>query len=54
MVGNNDENVKMESVIKSTEFLKTFTIKIIDNSSHFPHQEQPAAVNKILKSFLGN
>ncbi|XP_050525443.1 epoxide hydrolase 4-like [Daktulosphaira vitifoliae] len=52
IVGNNDENVKMESVIKSTEYLKTFTIKIIDNSSHFPHQEQPVAVNKILKSFL--
>ncbi|XP_050440356.1 epoxide hydrolase 4-like isoform X2 [Adelges cooleyi] len=52
ITGNDDDHVRMESVIKSTEYLKTFTLKIIEKSTHFPHQEQPLAVNDILTSFL--
>lgn len=53
ITGSKDVSVQMESFIKSTEFLRTSTLRIIDNSSHFPHQEQPQAVNNILLSFLG-
>lgn len=53
ITGGNDDSVQMESFIKSTEFLKTSTVRIIDNASHFPHQEQPQIVNDLLKSFLG-
>jgi len=53
ITGSNDVSVKMESFIKSTEFLKTSTVRIIDNASHFPHQEQPKLVNDLLKSYLG-
>lgn len=53
ITGSKDTSVQMESVIKSTEYLKTFVLRIIDDASHFPHQEQPLAVNNILTSFLG-
>lgn len=53
ITGSKDVNVQMESFIKSTEFLSTSTLRIIDNASHFPHQEQPQVVNNILISFLG-
>lgn len=53
ITGSKDTSVKMESFIKSTEFLKTSTLRVIDNASHFPHQEQPDIVNDILTSFLG-
>jgi len=53
ITGSKDESVQMESFIKSTEFLKTSTLRIVDNASHFPHQEQPQVVNNLLISFLG-
>lgn len=53
ITGNKDESVQLESFIKSTEFLKTSTLRIIDNAMHFPHQEQPQVVNDLLTSFLG-
>lgn len=53
ITGGNDDSVQMESFIKSTEFLKTSTVRIVDNASHFPHQEQPQVVNDLLTSFLG-
>jgi len=52
ITGSKDECVQMESFIKSTEFLKTSTLRIIDNATHFPHQEQPQVVNDLLISFL--
>jgi pimeloyl-ACP methyl ester carboxylesterase len=53
ITGNKDESVQLESFVKSTEFLKTSTLRIIDNAMHFPHQEQPQVVNDLLISFLG-
>lgn len=53
ITGNKDVSVELESFIKSTEFLKTSTLRIIDNAMHFPHQEQPQIVNDLLTSFLG-
>ncbi|XP_026807034.1 epoxide hydrolase 4-like [Rhopalosiphum maidis] len=52
ITGSKDVSVQMESFIKSTEFLKTSTVRIIDNASHFPHQEQPKVVNDLLTSYL--
>ncbi|XP_026807036.1 epoxide hydrolase 4-like [Rhopalosiphum maidis] len=52
ITGSKDVSVQMESFIKSTEFLKTSTVRIIDNASHFPHQEQPKAVNDLLTWYL--
>ncbi|KAL5233260.1 hypothetical protein ACI65C_000670 [Semiaphis heraclei] len=52
ITGSKDVSVQMESFIKSTEFLKTSTVRIIDNASHFPHQEQPNVVNDLLTSYL--
>lgn len=45
IIGSKDASVQIESFIKSTEFLKTSTLRIIDDASHFPHQEQPKIVN---------
>ncbi|XP_025192500.1 epoxide hydrolase 4-like [Melanaphis sacchari] len=52
ITGSKDVSVRIESFIKSTEFLKTSNVRIIDNSSHFPHQEQPKVVNDLLISYL--
>ncbi|XP_022182882.1 epoxide hydrolase 4-like [Myzus persicae] len=52
ITGSKDASVQMESFIKSTEFLKSSTLRIIDNASHFPHQEQPKVVNDLLTSYL--
>lgn len=53
IIGSNDVSVHIASFVKSTEFLKTSTVRIIDNASHFPHQEQPEVVNELLTSYLG-
>ncbi|CAI6362674.1 unnamed protein product [Macrosiphum euphorbiae] len=52
IIGGKDVSVQIESFIKSTEFLKTSTLRIIDDASHFPHQEQPKVVNDLLTSYL--
>lgn len=52
ITGSKDVSVQLESFIKSTEFLKTSSVRIIDNASHFPHQEQPKVVNDLLTSYL--
>lgn len=53
ITGGKDVNIKMKSLILSTEYLKSSTLRIVDNASHFPHQEQPEVVNYLLTSFLG-
>lgn len=50
--GNKDPLVKLESVVKSTDYVTKFFMKIVENSGHFPHQERPNDVNKFLLSFL--
>ncbi|KAL4090935.1 hypothetical protein QTP88_025693 [Uroleucon formosanum] len=52
IIGNKDASVQTESFIRSTEFLKTSTLRIINDASHFPHQEQPKVVNDLLISYL--
>lgn len=52
LTGNKDQFVNLESIVKSTDYVKKFTLKIVDGASHFPHQELPDTVNKMLLSFL--
>uniref|UniRef100_R4G7V6 Putative soluble epoxide hydrolase n=1 Tax=Rhodnius prolixus TaxID=13249 RepID=R4G7V6_RHOPR len=52
IAGNKDKSVLIESIIQSTDFIEKFSLKVINNASHFPHQEQPEEVNKILLNFL--
>lgn len=52
IVGNQDSAVHLESLIKSTNYLEKYALKIVDSAGHFPHQEQPEVVNKILLSYL--
>jgi len=52
MTGNKDQWVDMESIIKSTDFVEKLSVKVVDGAGHFPHQEHPETVNKLLLSFL--
>ncbi|XP_054271212.1 epoxide hydrolase 4-like [Macrosteles quadrilineatus] len=52
ILGNQDSSVRLESVVRSTEYLSKYQLKIIDSAGHFPHQERPEEVNNLLLSFL--
>ncbi|PSN36565.1 hypothetical protein C0J52_09140 [Blattella germanica] len=52
ITGNRDQFIHLESVVKSTDYVQKFTLKIADGAGHFPHQEMPDSVNKMLLSFL--
>lgn len=52
LTGSTDNCVSLESIVRSTDFVEHFMVKIIDNSAHYPHQQQPDQVNKLLLSFL--
>ncbi|CAH0559222.1 unnamed protein product [Brassicogethes aeneus] len=52
VTGNKDNFLKLEDIVKSTEFCEKFYMKIIDGAGHFPHQESPEMFNKILLKYL--
>ncbi|XP_065214963.1 epoxide hydrolase 3-like isoform X2 [Planococcus citri] len=52
ITGKVDESVPLESVVKSTEFIQKYYLKVIENAGHYPHQENPEKVNKALLEFL--
>ncbi|KAG8297112.1 hypothetical protein J6590_041420 [Homalodisca vitripennis] len=52
ILGNQDFSVQLESVVRSTEYLSKYQLKIIDSAGHFPHQERPEEVNVMLLNFL--
>ncbi|XP_008472705.2 epoxide hydrolase 4-like [Diaphorina citri] len=52
LTGSADNCVSLESIVRSTDFAEQFKLKIIDNSSHYPHQQQPDQVNNLLLNFL--
>lgn len=52
IVGNKDNCIELESIIKSTEYTEKYFLKVIENSGHFPHQEHPETVNQALAKFL--
>lgn len=52
IVGNSDLHVSLESIMTSTEFISTYTMKVVKGAGHFPHQENPDYVNNLLLQFL--
>ncbi|BES92914.1 ABC1 family [Nesidiocoris tenuis] len=52
VVGNKDSNTIMESIIKSTDYVDKFAVKLIENAGHYPHQEKPDEFNQLLINFL--
>lgn len=52
ITGKLDDSVPLENVIKSTEFVQKYYLKVIDDAGHYPHQENPEVVNKVLLEFL--
>lgn len=52
IVGNMDPFVTIETIIQSSEYIETSSVKVIPNAQHFPHQEKPDAVNKAIIKFL--
>ncbi|XP_014239478.1 epoxide hydrolase 4-like isoform X2 [Cimex lectularius] len=52
IVGNKDNAVQMESIIKSCDYFEKFAIKIVNDAGHYPHQEKALEINQILKNYL--
>lgn len=52
IVGNEDPSVTIESIVQSSEYVEKFNVKVITGAHHFPHQENPDAVNKAIIKFL--
>ncbi|KRT79456.1 hydrolase [Oryctes borbonicus] len=52
VTGNKDHYINLENIVKSTDYCKKFFVKIIDNTSHYPHEEDPENFNKVLIKFL--
>uniref|UniRef100_A0AAU6QEK5 Epoxide hydrolase n=1 Tax=Kerria lacca TaxID=473130 RepID=A0AAU6QEK5_9HEMI len=52
--GKTDESVPLETIVKSTEYVEKYYLKIIEDAGHYPHQENPEMVNKALVEFLSD
>ncbi|CAG9769413.1 unnamed protein product [Ceutorhynchus assimilis] len=52
LTGSKDQHVSLEGIVKSTEFCEKFRLKIIEETGHYPHQENHELFNKILLKFL--
>ncbi|XP_035720214.1 epoxide hydrolase 4-like isoform X3 [Vespa mandarinia] len=52
IVGNEDPSVTIESIVQSSEYVEKFNVKVITGAHHFPHQENPDAVNEAIIKFL--
>lgn len=52
IVGNQEPRDFFECVIRSTDYIEKYTLKIVENASRYVHQEKPHEVNKILINFL--
>ncbi|KAJ8929327.1 hypothetical protein NQ314_017999 [Rhamnusium bicolor] len=54
ITGNKDKFVKLEGIIKSTEYCEKFYMKVIDGTEHFPHQEDPEMFNRVILKYVIN
>lgn len=52
ITGNQDQDVKLEGIVKSTDFCEKFVMKIVEGAGHFPHQENPDLFNRLLLKYL--
>lgn len=50
--GGKDQYVPLEGIIKSTEFCEKFRLKVVEDTGHFPHQENPEVFNRVLLKYL--
>lgn len=52
ITGGKDRFVQLEGVVKSTDYCEKSFVKIIDDTGHFPHQEDPENFNRIILKYL--
>ncbi|KAF4528022.1 hypothetical protein B566_EDAN002205 [Ephemera danica] len=52
VLGDSDNSCSLEAAIRSTEEAEKLIIRVIDNAGHFPHQQAPVQVNRLILSFL--
>ncbi|XP_063909712.1 epoxide hydrolase 4-like [Zophobas morio] len=52
ITGDQDKCVKLENIVKSTDYCEKFHVKIVDGARHFPHQERHGQFNEILLKHL--
>lgn len=52
IIGNKDNQIMLESMVKSSDYCDKFQLKIVDGGGHFPHQQCPQMFNKILLKYL--
>lgn len=50
--GNEDCGIKLEGVVRSTEYCEKFVLRVIEAAGHFPHQENPDTFNTEVLKFL--
>ncbi|KAJ8939457.1 hypothetical protein NQ318_023083 [Aromia moschata] len=51
IVGSQDEFVKLDNIVRSTEYCERFYMKIIDGGQHFPHQEKADEFNSVILKY---
>lgn len=51
-IGSEDNVCRLEQIIRSTEYCDNYSVKIIENAGHWPHQETPIEFNKAILKFL--
>lgn len=52
ITGNEDPFVRLEGIVKSTDFCQKFVMKIVEGAGHFPHQENPDLFNTLILNYL--
>lgn len=52
ITGNKDDFIRLEGIVKSTDYCEKFVMKIVEGAGHFPHQENPETFNRLLLNFL--
>ncbi len=50
--GKCDDAISLESVVRSTEYIQKYCLKVIEDAGHYPHQENPEKINRALLEFL--
>lgn len=50
--GSEDKFCRLDSIVRSTEYCENYVVKIIENAAHWPHQEMPLEMNRVILKFL--
>lgn len=54
LVGDLDKTCSLQAAVKSTEQEERLSVRVVSDTEHFPHQQAPAAVNRLLLAFLAS